>query len=32
MPVEEIADNLPCAPSTIYREFRRNYFSDTELP
>ena len=32
IPVKEIADNLQRAPSTIYREIRRNTFSDTELP
>ena len=32
IPVKEIADNLQRAPSTIYREIRRNYYSDTELP
>ncbi|MGO4908799.1 IS30 family transposase [Pseudorhodobacter sp. W20_MBD10_FR17] len=30
--VKEIAQNLNRAPSTIYREIRRNYYSDTELP
>jgi IS30 family transposase len=29
IPVKEIADNLCRAPSTIYREIRRNYYSDT---
>lgn len=32
IPVKEIADNLQRAPSTIYRETRRNTDSDTELP
>jgi IS30 family transposase len=32
IPVKEIADNLQRAPSTIYREIRRNTYSDTELP
>lgn len=32
MPVPEIADRLGRAPSTIYRELRRNHFDDTELP
>ena len=32
IPVKEIADNLCRAPSTIYREIRRNYYSDTEIP
>jgi IS30 family transposase len=32
LPVKEIAQNLNRAPSTIYREIRRNYYSDTELP
>jgi IS30 family transposase len=32
MPVPEIADRLGRAPSTIYRELKRNIFSDKELP
>lgn len=32
IPVKEIADNLGRAPSTIYREIKRNYYSDAELP
>ncbi len=32
MPVPEIADRLGRAPSTIYRELKRNHFNDTELP
>jgi len=32
MPLPEIADRLGRAPSTIYRELKRNFFSDTELP
>ncbi len=32
IPIKEIADNLGRAPSTIYREIKRNYYSDTELP
>ena len=31
IPVKEIADNLQRAPSTIYREIRRNTYSDTGL-
>ncbi|MEM9901199.1 MAG: IS30 family transposase, partial [Pseudomonadota bacterium] len=32
MPVSEIEDRLGRAPSTIYRELKRNDFSDPELP
>ena len=32
IPIKEIADNLGRAPSTIYREIKRNYYSDAELP
>ncbi len=32
MPIPEIADRLGRAPSTIYREIRRNNFDDTEPP
>ena len=32
IPVKEIADNLGRAPSTIYREIKRNTYSDAELP
>ena len=32
IPVKEIADNLQRAPSTIYREIRRNYYRDDRLP
>lgn len=32
MPVKEIADTLGRSPSTIYREIKRNYFRDDELP
>ena len=32
MPVKESADNLRRAPSTIYREIRRNAYRDDELP
>ena len=32
MPVPEIADRLGRAPSTIYRELKRNFFVDRELP
>lgn len=32
MPVPEIADRLGRAPSTIYRELKRNYYEDKELP
>lgn len=32
IPVKEIADNLARAPSTIYREIKRNYYRDDELP
>lgn len=32
MPVPEIADHLGRAPSTIYRELRRNAFEDKEMP
>ena len=32
MPVPEIAERLARAPSTIYRELKRNTFLDTELP
>ena len=31
MPVPEIADRLSRAPSTIYRELRRNPFEDNEM-
>jgi len=31
IPVKEIADNLCRAPSTIYREIKRNYYRDDEL-
>ncbi len=30
--IKEIADNLRRAPSTIYREIKRNYYRDDELP
>jgi IS30 family transposase len=32
IPIKEIADNLRRAPSTIYREIRRNYYRDEEIP
>jgi len=32
MPVREIADLLSRAPCTIYREVRRNFYRDVELP
>ena len=32
MPIPEIADRLGRAPSTIYRELKRNYYEDKELP
>lgn len=32
IPIKEIADDLWRAPSTIYREIKRNYYSDDELP
>ena len=32
MLVPEIADRLGRAPSTIYREIKRNHFEDDELP
>ncbi len=32
MPIPEIADRLGRAPSTIYRELKRNHFGDKELP
>ena len=32
MPVPEIADRLGRAPSTIYRELKRNTYEDKELP
>jgi hypothetical protein len=32
MPVPEIADRLSRAPSTIYRELKRNTYRDAELP
>ena len=32
MPVPEIADRLGRAPSTIYRELKRNFFDDKALP
>lgn len=32
MPISEIADRLGRAPSTIYRELKRNFFDDKELP
>lgn len=32
MPIPEIADRLGRAPSTIYRELKRNFFDDRELP
>ncbi len=32
MPVPEIADRLGRAPSTVYRELKRNFFDDKELP
>ena len=32
IPIKEIARNLARAPSTIYREARRNYDRDNELP
>lgn len=32
IPIKEIADNLCRAPSTIYREIKRNTYRDDELP
>jgi IS30 family transposase len=32
IPVKEIADNLGRAPSRIYREIKRNYYRDEEIP
>lgn len=32
MPVSEIADRLGRAPSTIYRDIKRNQYTDTEIP
>ena len=32
MPVPEIADRLGRAPSSIYRELKRNIYEDTEIP
>ncbi len=32
MPVPEVADQLGRAASTIYRELKRNFFDDKELP
>ncbi|WP_370645763.1 helix-turn-helix domain-containing protein [Ruegeria sp. Ofav3-42] len=32
MPVPEIADRMGRASSTIYRELKRNFFRDNELP
>ena len=32
MAVPEIADRLGRAPSTIYRELKRNFYRDDELP
>jgi len=32
IPVKEIADSLRRAPSTIYREIRRNFYHDEEPP
>jgi transposase, IS30 family len=32
IPTKEIASNLHRAPSTIYREIKRNYYRDDELP
>jgi IS30 family transposase len=32
MPVPEIADRLARAPSTIFRELKRNHFSDESMP
>lgn len=32
MPVPEMADRLGRAPSTVYRELKRNYYHDKELP
>lgn len=32
MPIPEIVDRLGRAPSTIYRELNRNFFTDKELP
>lgn len=32
MPVPKMADRLGRAPSTIYRELKRNYYHDKELP
>ena len=32
IPIKEIVDNLRRAPSTIYREIRRNFCHDDELP
>ena len=32
MPVPEIADRLGRAPSSIYRELKRNVYEDTEIP
>lgn len=32
IPVKKIADNLGGAPSTIYREIKRTYYRDEEIP
>lgn len=32
MPVPEIADRLGRVASTVYRELKRNWYQDTELP
>lgn len=32
MPVPEIADRLCRTPSTIYRELKRNFYHDDEIP
>ena len=32
MPVPEIADRLSRAPSSIYREIKRNFYDDKEIP
>ena len=32
MPISEIADRLGRDPSTIYRDIKRNRYTDTELP
>lgn len=32
MPVPEIADRLGCAPSTVYRELKRNFWANDAFP